>query len=193
MSETNTTATSETTATAFDLISEIKTKIGADLLQYDELDMPTFTIKKEAIVRVLRFLYDESLFSYRFLTTIAGMHFPLKTMTPNWQLVAQAQAVDGKEYLGLMYMVYNMEERRRVRIKAFFPIDEPEVETATGIFSGANWPEREAFDFFGIKFKGHPKLIRILNVEHMTVFPLRKDFPLEDQAREDKNDAMFGR
>ena len=53
--------------------------------------------------------------------------------------------------------------------------------------------ERETYDFFGVVFEGHPNLKRILNVEEMSIFPLRKEYPLEDQTREDKNDAMFGR
>jgi NADH-quinone oxidoreductase subunit C len=53
--------------------------------------------------------------------------------------------------------------------------------------------EREAFEFFGIIFEGHPNLKRILNVDDFEGFPLRKDFPLEDQTREDKDDSMFGR
>ena len=53
--------------------------------------------------------------------------------------------------------------------------------------------ERETFDFFGIHFVGHPNLKRILNVDEMEYFPMRKEFPLEDQTRIDKDDAMFGR
>ena len=53
--------------------------------------------------------------------------------------------------------------------------------------------ERETYDFFGINFVGHPNLKRILNVEEMDYFPLRKEFPLEDQTRIDKDDEMFGR
>lgn len=53
--------------------------------------------------------------------------------------------------------------------------------------------ERETYDFFGVVFAGHPNLKRILNVEDMIMFPMRKEFPLEDQVREDKSDKMFGR
>jgi len=53
--------------------------------------------------------------------------------------------------------------------------------------------ERETYDFFGVNFVGHPNLIRILNVDEMDYFPMRKEFPLEDQTRIDKDDEMFGR
>ncbi len=53
--------------------------------------------------------------------------------------------------------------------------------------------ERETYDFFGMNFVGHPNLKRILNVDEMDYFPMRKEFPLEDQTRIDKDDAMFGR
>jgi NADH-quinone oxidoreductase subunit C len=72
-------------------------------------------------------------------------------------------------------------------------IGNPVLPTAVTIWPAANWMERETYDFYGILFEGHPNLVRILNVEDMTVFPMRKDFPLEDQTREDKNDSMFGR
>jgi NADH-quinone oxidoreductase subunit C len=53
--------------------------------------------------------------------------------------------------------------------------------------------ERETYDFYGVNFIGHPNLKRILNVDEMDYFPLRKEFPLEDQTRADKDDEMFGR
>jgi NADH-quinone oxidoreductase subunit C len=53
--------------------------------------------------------------------------------------------------------------------------------------------ERETYDFFGIVFEGHPNLVRILNVDEMTVFPMRREYPLEDPNRVDKKDYFFGR
>ena len=60
-------------------------------------------------------------------------------------------------------------------------------------FHAANWMERETYDFYGVNFVGHPNLKRILNVDEMDYFPMRKEFPLEDQTRIDKDDEMFGR
>ena len=65
--------------------------------------------------------------------------------------------------------------------------------TVTDLWDTANWMEREAWDFFGIHFSGHPNLKRILNMEDFPAFPMRKDYPLEDPTREDKNDTFFGR
>ena len=68
-----------------------------------------------------------------------------------------------------------------------------DIFSATKIFATANWQEREAYDFYGVNFIGHPNLIRIQNVDEMDYFPQRKEFPLEDQTRIDKDDEMFGR
>jgi len=89
--------------------------------------------------------------------------------------------------------MHNLVENIRLRFRIYVPIEKPDVYTATGIFSSANWMERETYDFFGVHFVGHPNLKRILNVEEMDYFPLRKEFPLEDQTRIDKDDDMFGR
>ena len=71
--------------------------------------------------------------------------------------------------------------------------DPPKVPTVTSVYAAANWMERETYDFYGIIFEGHPNLKRILNVDEMTIFPMRKEYPLEDNTRKDKNDEMFGR
>lgn len=72
-------------------------------------------------------------------------------------------------------------------------IKDIEVPTATDLWKGANWMERETFDFYGFRFKGHPNLKRILNMDEMNYHPLRKQYPLEDGSRDDKADNYFGR
>ena len=93
----------------------------------------------------------------------------------------------------MVYHLHNLKENVRLRFKVFSAIQQPDVYTATGLFASANWMERETYDFFGVNFVGHPNLKRILNVDEMDYFPLRKEYPLEDQTRIDKDDEMFGR
>jgi NADH-quinone oxidoreductase subunit C len=97
------------------------------------------------------------------------------------------------DQLGVVYHLQSFTNNHRIRIKTTLELADPKIQTITSIWPAANWMERETYDFFGIQFEGHPNLKRILNVDEMTVFPLRKDFPLEDQTREDKDDSMFGR
>lgn len=139
--------------------------------------MLTFEAPKEINLKVLNFLFDDPSLQYRFLTDLTGVHYPDQP---------------GRE-LAVVYHVHNLFANHRIRFKVFTDIQTPDVYTATGLFSAANWMERETYDFFGVNFVGHPNLKRILNVDEMDYFPLRKEFPLEDQTRIDKDDAMFGR
>jgi NADH-quinone oxidoreductase subunit C len=148
---------------------------GAILSDELQADMLCITIKKESVQGILLFLRDESELQYDFLTTLCGMHYP------------------EKEQLGVVYHLHSFVNKHRIRIKTATGIENPTVPTATTIWPSANWMEREAFEFFGIQFEGHPNLVRILNVDDFVGFPMRKDFPLEDQTREDKDDVMFGR
>lgn len=145
--------------------------IAAEMLY----DYPVFTIKVEQIHAVLEFLKKDDELNFHFLTDLTALQTP-----------------DEKQ-LGVVYHLHNMPKNFRIRLKTFVDINKPEVPTATDLWAGANWMERESYDFFGVKFKGHPNLKRILNVDEMDIFPLRKEYPLEDQTRDDKNDSMFGR
>ena len=114
---------------------------------------------------------------FRFLTDLQAVHYP-----------------DNKgAELAVVYHLHNLKANVRIRFKVFTAIEKPDVYTATGLFEAANFMERETYDFYGVNFVGHPNLIRILNVDEMDYFPMRKEFPLEDQTRIDKDDEMFGR
>ncbi|RZK53321.1 MAG: NADH-quinone oxidoreductase subunit C [Pedobacter sp.] len=67
------------------------------------------------------------------------------------------------------------------------------TKDASTLWNAANWMERETYDFFGIKFEGHPDLRRILNMDDLGVHPMLKQYPLEDPNRVDKKDEYFGR
>jgi NADH-quinone oxidoreductase subunit C len=153
-------------------------KFGDQVSNFEEpFGMLTFEAPKDLNLKVLNFLYDEPDLGFHFLTDLTVVHYP---------------AYKGRE-LAVVYHLHNMIENVRIRFKVFTDIQQPDVYTATGLFSGANWQEREAYDFYGVNFVGHPNLKRIQNVEEMDYFPMRKEFPLEDQTRIDKDDEMFGR
>lgn len=78
----------------------------------------------------------------------------------------------------VVYHVHNLDADHRLRLRVRLGEDE-EVPTVTGVWQGANWCEREAFDMYGIRFSGHPDLTRILLWEGFNGYPLRKDFPIE--------------
>lgn len=153
-------------------------KFGEQLTGWQEpYGMLTFTSDKDLNLKVLQYLFDEPELGFQFMTDLTAVHYP------NQQ---------GRE-LAVVYHMHNLKENVRIRYKVFTDVKKPDVFSSYALFSAANWMEREAFDFFGVNFVGHPNLKRILNVEEMEYFPLRKEYPLEDQKRIDKDDEMFGR
>lgn len=158
------------------IISKLTERFSEAILMHElSADMLCITVQKDVIHEFLLFLYNDNELQFSFLTTLCGMHYP------------------EKKQLGVVYHLHSLVNNHRIRIKTFTSIDNPEFPTSTSIWPSANWMERETYDFFGIHFTDHPNLQRILNVDDMVGFPLRKEFPLEDQTREDKNDSMFGR
>ncbi len=158
--------------------NKLTEKFGDVLTDWQEpYGMLTFTAPKDLNIKVMQFLFEDEELKFRFLTDLQAVHYP-----------------DRKgEELAVVYHMHNMVDNVRIRFKVFADITKPDVFTATAVFAGANWMERETYDFFGVNFVGHPNLIRVLNVDEMDYFPLRKEFPLEDQTRIDKDDDMFGR
>jgi len=134
-------------------------KFGEQVSGFEEpYGMLTFEAPKDFNLKVLNFLYDDQELSFRFLTDLTVVHYP---------------AYKGRE-LAVVYHLHNLVDNIRIRFKVFTDINQPDVYTATGLYSAANWQEREAYDFFGVNFVGHPNLIRIMNVEEMDYFPMRK-------------------
>ncbi|WP_153801140.1 NADH-quinone oxidoreductase subunit C [Foetidibacter luteolus] len=153
-------------------------KFGEGVYSFEEpYEMLTFESHKDDNLKVLQFLFDDEDLKFQFLTDICAVHYPDKK---------------GSE-LAVVYHLHNLVDNVRIRFKVFTGIEQPDVFSATALYQSANWMERETYDFYGINFVGHPNLKRILNVDEMDYFPMRKEFPLEDQTRIDKDDEMFGR
>jgi NADH-quinone oxidoreductase subunit C len=161
-----------------DIKQQLINKFGDQVQQFEEpYGMLTFEAPKDLNLKVLQFLYDDAALGFRFLTDLQAVHYPNNK---------------GRE-LAVVYHLHNLTANVRIRFKVYTDIEKPDVFSATALFSAANWMERETYDFYGINFVGHPNLKRILNVDEMDYFPMRKEFPLEEQTRIDKDDDMFGR
>ena len=78
----------------------------------------------------------------------------------------------------VVYHLHSLEKNQYLRVKCRLPGENPEIDSTTGIWRSANWYERETFDMFGIRFRNHPNLIRILMPLDWEGYPLRKDYPV---------------
>jgi NADH-quinone oxidoreductase subunit C len=160
-----------------EIVGLITAKFGATLVIHGEpYGLLTVETNREQIISLLTFLKEDATLKFGFLTDITAIHYP-----------------ELEKQIGVIYHLHSLQNNIRIRIKVFMADGDVRIPTATTLWEGANWMERETYDFFGVDFTGHPDLRRILNVDDMTVFPMRREFPLEDPNRVDKKDYFFGR
>lgn len=161
-----------------EVAEQIAEKFEGSVSEFEQpYGLLTLTTTRENIIPLLSWLKDHPVYQVSFLTDITGIHYPHSA---------------GREF-AVVYHVHSLVNNFRIRIKVFLSGADVHIPTATGLYESANWMERETFDFFGILFGDHPNLVRILNVEEMDYYPMRKEYPLEDATRQDKIDALFGR
>jgi len=160
-----------------DLLKRISDKFQDQVTVVGEpFGLLTLETGREQIIDVLTFLKEDPTLQFIFLTDITAIHYP-----------------EQENPIGVIYHLHSLVNNVRVRLKVFLPAGDVRIPTATVLWNGANWMERETYDFFGVVFDGHPDLRRILNVDDMEAFPMRKEYPLEDPNRVDKKDYFFGR
>jgi len=158
--------------------NKVSQKFGEDVTAFGmQRDIFSFEVAPHRLHELIDFLKNDAELNFHFLTDLAGVQYP---------------ELDENHQFQVVYQLHNWVENIRLRVKTYVPAT-LEIDTITNLFLCANWMEREAYDFFGIKFKGHPQLKRILNMDEMVSFPMRKEFPMEDQGRTDKDDRFFGR
>jgi len=143
-----------------------------------ENDLFSLEVASDKITAVILFLKNDPTLRFHFLTDLCGVHYPDNVIERQFAIV---------------YHLHNWYENKRIKIKTFISGSTPEIKTISNIFPSSNWMERETYDFYGINFIGHPQLKRILNMDEMVSFPMRKEFPMEDSGRTDKDDRFFGR
>ncbi|KAF2332319.1 NADH-quinone oxidoreductase subunit C [Flavobacterium ginsenosidimutans] len=143
-----------------------------------ERDIFSLEASADKITALILFLKNDPELKFHFLTDLCGIHYPDN---------------ESERQFAVVYHLHNWYENKRLKIKVYLNGEKPEIKTISNIFLSSNWMERETFDFYGIDFKGHPQLKRILNMDEMQSHPMRKEFPLEDSGRTDKDDRFFGR
>lgn len=141
-----------------DYISDI---LGDVIITQDgRLGELCLTVKRESILKVLKFLRDDVNCQFTTLLDVCGVDYP-----------------EEEQRFEVVYNLLSMSHNQRIRVKLLTDEDTP-VDSATSLFNAANWWEREAWDMFGIAFDDHPDLRRILTDYGFEGHPLRKDFPL---------------
>ena len=144
--------------------SELTSKVQNSSIKHEEL---LIEINELDLIEVLQFLKSNEKLKFRQLIDIAGVEYP-----------------EYEKRFKLVYLLLSHENNNRIKISIKFQSDQV-INSITKIFPSANWMEREVFDMYGIKFKNHPDLRRILTDYGFKGHPLRKDFPLTGFKRLD--------
>ncbi len=144
------------------VLEKLKARFGDQILEASEFrNELTVVVPKERIVEICRFLKEDQELQFDFLSDLCGIDM----YTPIGRF-------------GVIYNLYSLKNKFRFRLKTFTEEEDLKVPTVTGVWSTANWHERETYDMFGIIFEGHPDLRRVYMPEDFEHHPLRKDFPL---------------
>lgn len=128
------------------------------------------TVNKDMIIPICSYLHDDPEMAFDYLQDLCGADYPKRKGAR----------------LEVVYHLYSIKHRHMIRLKA--PVSEVDcsIESVMPIWVGANWHERECYDLFGIAFRGHPDLRRILMPEDWEGHPLRKDYPVTGPAPENE-------
>ena len=133
-------------------------------------------VEPENLIDVLRFLRDDEVNRFEQLidlTCVDYLHFP-----------------DATDRYGAIYSLLSLTHNHRLWVKAFVNDPEPKLPSATCVWKGADWMEREVFDMFGIVFEDHPDLRRILTWDGFEAHPLRKDYPLRGRGERENFEVV---
>ena len=165
----------------------------SDLLAIDvAFEEVTIEVAAKDIVQTCMALRDEAEFAFTLLCDLCGVDY-LTYGKAEWETSSAtgtgfSRGVEGREVtpstggharrFAVAYHLLSVKNNSRLRIKVYLHEDEPMVDSVVGVWAGANWFEREAFDLYGIMFSGHPDLRRILTDYGFIGHPFRKDFPL---------------
>jgi NADH-quinone oxidoreductase subunit C len=139
-------------------------------------DQVSVRVVPSRILAICSFLHSDPEIRMDYLADLCGVDYP-----------------DREPRFEVVYNLYSLEHRHGIRVKAGLPAGEPSIDSVVSVWKGANWFEREAYDLYGIVFRDHPDLRRLLMTENWEGYPLRKDYPLtgpDDWEFPEFQDAM---
>lgn len=144
------------------VVEKLQEKFAASVVAVKEFrDETTVHIKKEDIVAVCEFLRDDESCQFNYCTDVCG-----------------ADAYTPENRFEVIYNLYSIPLNHRIRLKVFVDENDLHCPSVTGVWVGAEWPERETFDMFGVIFDGNKDMRRMYMPEEFQYYPLRKDFPM---------------
>lgn len=147
-----------------EIASKLRERFPEDVREIREFrEQASVVVKKDNIINIIRFLKEEPEIQMDYLIDLTAVDW-LGKRIPRFEVV---------------YHLYSIKFRHMLRLKAEVPEEDPAIDSIVFLYAGANWHERECYDMFGIQFKGHPDMRRILLPEDWEGYPLRKDYPLE--------------
>jgi len=151
------------------IAEKIKEKFPDEVLEIKEFrGQASILLKKDRILDICKHLHDDPELCFDYLVDLCGADY----------------SESKEKRFEVIYHLYSMTHCHLIRLKAEAPAINPEIDSVTSVWAGANWHERECYDMFGIIFKGHPDLRRILMPEDWEGYPLRKDYPVEGPEEE---------
>jgi NADH-quinone oxidoreductase subunit C len=133
-------------------------------------------VPPERLLEVMKFLRDDPRTRFEQLcdlTCVDYLNFP-----------------EAADRFGVTYSLLSLTNHHRLWVKVFVNDPDPQLPSVTPIWRGAEWPEREVYDLFGIRFAGHPDLRRIVLPQNFADYPLRKDYPLRGKGEREAFDVL---
>jgi NADH-quinone oxidoreductase subunit C len=146
----------------------VQEKFGSDIVEAHAFrGDETVVIRPASLQVVAKFLKDTPELDFDYLMDLCGVDY----------LFYAGGRIQKPARFEVVYHFYSLKKNHRLRLKVQVDEENPEVDTLTNLWASANWYEREVWDMFGIKFKGHPDLRRILMYDEFKGHALRKDYP----------------
>ncbi len=154
-----------------DIYNYLNSQFGVKIKNYNTFrDLLTIDVYSEDAFHIISYIHHNQELDFPLLIDISGVDY----LEYNDDVVLERFAV--------IYIFYSFKNDRRIKIRAFVPESNPVIHSIYSEYKGALWTEREVFDMYGIHFKSHPNLKRLLTPEDFGSHPLRKDYPLKGKG-----------